>query len=137
MFRHCVFGLAVACCAAAPVAAGGGGAVAITGLHGRVRIREIDSHTGQPTGPWRPARTGVLDGTYLLRTDRASWAHINLPFRLRKGSGWRDVPTGCIDRQSVVRIDSYADSVVSVMRGQISEADGKRVGHLPRVMGSG
>ena len=136
MFRNCLLALALLCGSVLPASAGGGGTVAITGLHGSVMIREIDYHTGQPTGAWRRAKSTDLVGTYLLRTGRGSWAHISLPFRIREQVQWRYVPRGCVDSQSVVRIDSYADSSVRLVRGQISKADGKRAGRLPSVMGT-
>jgi hypothetical protein len=60
---------------------------------------------------------------------------VNLPFRFREGGNWRRVPVGCIDSRSLVRIDSYADSSVQVLRGKITPADGKRSGRLPDRMG--
>jgi hypothetical protein len=135
MYQKCVLGLAVLCCAAAPASAGGGGPVSILRLRGSVLIREIDFKTGKPIGAWKPAKTKGLIGTYLLRTGRRSWAHLDLPFRIRERGQWKYVPAACVDSRSVVRIDSYADSEVRLVRGRISKADGKRVGRLPSVMG--
>jgi hypothetical protein len=118
-----------------PAAAGGGGPVVITQTHGRVLLRPIDFRTGRPTGRWRPAPKGGLLGTYLLRTGRGSWSHLDLPFRILGGGEWKYVGAACVDSGSTVRIDSYADSTVEVLRGRISPADGRRVGRLPNRMG--
>jgi hypothetical protein len=135
MFRKTLLALAAFSCAAAPACAGGGGPVSITRVHGSVQIREIDWKTGKALGPWRQTRTRGLIGSYLLRTGRGSFAHLELPFRIREGAQWRYVPEGCVDSGSLVRIESYADSMVRVVRGRISITDGKRLGRLPSVMG--
>src|SRR5688572_15506176 len=116
MFRWCAGAAVLLACAAAPAGAGGGGPVSITGVRGSVLIREVDFHTGQARGPWRLARKGNLIGSYLLKTADGSWAHLHLPFSLRRAGKWVPAPDGCVDSRSVVRIHSYADSTVEVLR---------------------
>jgi hypothetical protein len=130
-------GIAVFLGLAIPALAGGGGGVSITRTRGRVMMRPIDFRSGRPTGPWRQAKKGGVDGTYLMRVGRGSWAHVTLPFRVRQRGQWRSLPGGCVDSGSLVRIDSYADSSIRTLRGKVSRLDGKRVGRLPSHMGWG
>jgi hypothetical protein len=130
-----MLGLAATLTVAVPAGAGGGGAVGIQRIHGDVQIRPLHYRTGRPTGPWRQAEKGGLLGSFMLRTGRGSWAHVELPFLVPQGGRLRYVPAGCIDPGSLVRIDSAADSTIQVIRGQISVADGKRGGSLPRRLG--
>jgi len=111
--------------------------VSILETNGSVLIRPVDFHSGRPTGRWRRARKGGLDGTFLMRVGRGSWAHLALPFRIREAGHWRYLPGGCVDSGSLVRIDSYTDSAIRVVQGKISPVDGKRSGRLPNRMGWG
>lgn len=132
---HVVVGLGALLGGTAPAGAGGGGAVVIQRIHGDVLIRPIDYQTGRPTGAWRRAQKGGLLGSFLLRTGRRSWAHVELPFMVRQGGRLRYLPGGCVDSGSLIRIDSAADSTIQVLRGKMSPADGKRAGRLPARLG--
>jgi hypothetical protein len=78
----------------------------------------LEPARGYAVGRWQPARTGELVGTYLLRTGPRSWAHLNAG--------------GCVDSNSLVHIESVADFIIRVRRGQVSAADGKRGEGLPK-----
>ena len=132
-----VVGIATCLSFAAPAQAGGGGTVSITRTNGTVLIRPVDFQSGRALGPWRSATKDVLVGTYLMRTGRGSWAHVSLPFGIRQRGRWRYLPGGCVDGSSLIRIDSYADSAIRVLRGKLSPLDGKRTGRLPNQMGWG
>jgi len=115
--------------APAPTGAGGAGPLALTRISGVVEIkllvdggeywhqragsdRRVIESLG-PVGRWKRAKTGDIVGTFLLRTGPRSWVHLD--HRL-----W------CVDANSLVRIESYADYGIEVLRGQVSRADGRR-----------
>jgi hypothetical protein len=118
--------------ACSPAGAGGGGPLRVSKIHGPVRLLPLDNEaTHGVTVPaqrgdwkgyevkwsrlrshrWRRAAPGYLGGTMLLKTGPHSWAHI--------GAGI------CVDPNSTVRIESYADYGIRVIRGRVSAADGK------------
>jgi hypothetical protein len=114
----------------------GGGEESVLRTKGTVLVRPISEFGGEALGPWRPARKGALrEGSYELKTTRGSWAHLQLPFKVQIGGKLRYVPGGCVDSRSLIRIDSYADSEIRVVRGKISLMDGRSKGRLPNHMG--
>jgi hypothetical protein len=134
--RMCSAALAVALplAVAAPTQAGGPG-VDITVIRGTVEMKPLESGMYRwppPNGralqrvkvtgeQWRPATRGEVVGTYLLRTGSGSYAHL-------VGSGY------CLDANSLVRVESGCGFRITVLKGRISKADGKRGKALPKVL---
>lgn len=137
--RTCLVALAFAApFAAAPTRAGGPG-VNITAIHGTVDMKPLATGVQQwrPAGGkvrlrreklvgdhWRPLKTGEVIGTYLLRTGKRSWVHL-----MRNAY--------CVDANSLLRIESGCGYRITVLRGQVSRADGKRGKPLPRIIQEG
>ncbi len=107
--------------------AGGGGPLKITRVHGRVEVEPLTADVSYwsegkqvgKVGRWTPVRAGYVVGTFLMRTgprrvpaERAA-AHLQ----------WRQM---CLDPNSMIRVESYADFGIRVLRGRISAVDGRR-----------
>jgi hypothetical protein len=122
-------GLAALLGAPAPTGAGGGGPLELTRISGVVEIKLLADggeywhqragsdrrviESLRPVGRWQRAKTGYIVGTFLLRTGPRSWVHL-------------DDRLWCVDANTLVRIESYADYGIQVLRGQVSRADGRR-----------
>lgn len=111
---------------ALPATAGGAGPLTIEEVRGQVTIKPLDqakywgvdkryprSGSVGPVGRWRSAAIGNIVGKYLLRTGPRSRVHL-------QDGKW------CVDANSLLLVDSAADFGITVLRGQVSEADGKR-----------
>ena len=112
-----------------PTGAGGGGPIELTRISGVVEIKPLvdggeywhhppgtDRRVIEPIGPvgrWQRAKTGYIVGTFMLRTRSRSWVRL-------------DHRVWCVDANSLLRIESYADYGIEVLRGQVSRADGRR-----------
>jgi hypothetical protein len=102
---------------AASAANAGGNSVAITEVRGTVELKSL-----QPGGHWSRAKPGLIAGTYLMRTGPRSWA------RLEERGGWmpHNFNRGCVDANTLIRVESSCGFRIQVLRGQISAVDGKR-----------
>lgn len=109
---------------------GGGGPVVLNRWHGGVQIKPLESGSyfrkayGNPNialkRGWQPVMRGEYVGSFLLRTAKGAWAHLN-----EKGA--------CLDGSSLLMVQSFADVELVLRRGRISAVDGKRGPALARV----
>lgn len=103
--------------------AGGPGPVEFKKWSGSVLVRSngpdctfrksIDDKGTAVPKEWQPVRAGMYVGRFLLRTGPRSWVHMNGKL-------------ACVDRCSVVLFDSGSDIWAAVLRGRLSDVDGRR-----------
>src|SRR5207249_2443652 len=75
--------------------------------------REVQIEPFAPGRHWRKPKLGELTGSFLVRTGARSSMRLN-------GN------LGCVDSNSLVRIDSGCGFSIKVLRGRISAVDGRR-----------
>ncbi len=126
-FRGWLIGIAMAALLLTAPTHAGGPSAAITRIHGDVDIRPLQrgcKYRRFPPGAamqierfapglhWRRAKLGELGGTFLVRTGPRSSVHLNGDL-------------GCVDSNSLVRIDSGCGFAIKVLRGKVSAVDGR------------